>query len=166
MSPQTKLHSEKVWDQRFRNESRCPRVLDSPINGHATRLGVWRHGFLWSRLKHLAVDEIYVGKRKKFYTLVSDLEAGRIVWVGYGRGQAALGKLGRRSCSGCRGQAVRVRPRPGRGPRHAAVGVHTESVQSVFPTSSGLRSRVLHHWRPAPVPLLLGREIGGGWRRT
>jgi len=47
-------------------------------------------------LKYLAVDEIYVGKRKKFYTVVLDLETGRIVWVGHGRGQAALGKFWRR----------------------------------------------------------------------
>ena len=47
-------------------------------------------------LKYLAVDEIYVGKRKRFYTLVLDLESGRIVWVGHGRGQAALGKFWRR----------------------------------------------------------------------
>jgi transposase len=46
-------------------------------------------------LKYLAVDEIYVGKRKKFYTLVLDLETGRIVWVGHGRGQAALGRFWR-----------------------------------------------------------------------
>ena len=47
-------------------------------------------------LKYLAVDEIYVGRRKKFYTLVLDLESGQIVWVGHGRGQAALGKFWRR----------------------------------------------------------------------
>jgi len=47
-------------------------------------------------LKYLAVDELYVGKRNKFYTLVLDLETGRIVWVGHGRGQAALGKFWRR----------------------------------------------------------------------
>jgi transposase len=47
-------------------------------------------------LKYLAVDEIYVGKRKQFYTLVLDLETGQIVWVGHGRGQAALGKFWRR----------------------------------------------------------------------
>jgi transposase len=47
-------------------------------------------------LKYLAVDEIYVGKRRKYYTLVLDLESGRIVWVGHGRGQAALGKFWRR----------------------------------------------------------------------
>jgi len=47
-------------------------------------------------LKCLAIDEIYVGKRRKFYTLVLDLETGQIVWVGHGRGQAALGKFWRR----------------------------------------------------------------------
>jgi len=47
-------------------------------------------------LKYLAVDEIYVGKRKRFYTLVLDLATGQIVWVGHGRGQAALGKFWRR----------------------------------------------------------------------
>ena len=41
-------------------------------------------------LKYLSIDEIYVGQRKKYYTLVLDLESGRIVWVSRGRGQAAL----------------------------------------------------------------------------
>jgi transposase len=39
--------------------------------------------------KYLSIDEIYVGKRQKFYPLVLDLESGRIVWVSRGRGQAA-----------------------------------------------------------------------------
>ena len=47
-------------------------------------------------LKFLAIDEIYVGKRKRFYTLVLDLESGQIVWVGHGRGLAALGQFWRR----------------------------------------------------------------------
>lgn len=58
-----------------------------------------QHDYGQPRLKHLkylAIDEIYVGKRKKFYTLVLDLETGQIVWVGHGRGQAALGKFWRR----------------------------------------------------------------------
>jgi hypothetical protein len=32
-------------------------------------------------LKYLSIDKIYVGQRKKFYTLVLDLERGRIGWV-------------------------------------------------------------------------------------
>ena len=47
-------------------------------------------------LKYLSIDEIYVGKRGRYYTLVVDLESGRIVWVGKGRGQAALQRFWRR----------------------------------------------------------------------
>ena len=42
-------------------------------------------------LKHLAIDEIYVGKKRKFYTLVIDLDTGRIVWVGGGWGRPRYG---------------------------------------------------------------------------
>ena len=47
-------------------------------------------------LRLLAIDEIYVGKRKQYYTVVLDLESGRIVWVSRGRGQAALQGFWRR----------------------------------------------------------------------
>ena len=47
-------------------------------------------------LKLLAIDEIYVGKRKQYYTVVLDLESGRIVWVSRGRGKAALQGFWRR----------------------------------------------------------------------
>ena len=47
-------------------------------------------------MDYLAIDEIRVGKRKKFYTLVLDLKTGQIVRVRHGRGQAALGKSWRR----------------------------------------------------------------------
>lgn len=36
-------------------------------------------------LRYLSIDEIYVGKAQKFYTLVIDLESGRIVWVAPGK---------------------------------------------------------------------------------
>lgn len=45
------------------------------------------------RLKHLrrlSIDEIYFGRRKKFYTLVIDLDTGQIVWAAKGRGGEAL----------------------------------------------------------------------------
>lgn len=41
-------------------------------------------------LKRLSIDEIYFGRRKKFYTLVIDLDTGQIVWVAQGRGGEAL----------------------------------------------------------------------------
>ena len=55
------------------------------------------HGRLsYKHLKLLSSDEIYVGRKKKFYTLVLDWESGRIVWVRPGRGQAALRGFWRR----------------------------------------------------------------------
>jgi len=47
-------------------------------------------------LKHLAIDEIYVGKKRKFYTIVIDLDNGRIVWVAHGRNSACLRGFWRR----------------------------------------------------------------------
>ena len=47
-------------------------------------------------LQYLALDEIYVGRSKKFYTLVIDLETGRIVWVAHGRGGECLRGFWRR----------------------------------------------------------------------
>jgi len=41
-------------------------------------------------LQRLSIDEIYLGRRKKFYTLVIDLDSGQIVWVAKGRGGEAL----------------------------------------------------------------------------
>ena len=46
-------------------------------------------------LRRLSIDEIYLGRRKKFYTLVIDLDSGRIVWVAKGRGGDALRKFWR-----------------------------------------------------------------------
>jgi transposase len=41
-------------------------------------------------LKQLAIDEIYLGKSVKFLTVVLDLESGAIVFIGRGKGAAAL----------------------------------------------------------------------------
>ena len=46
-------------------------------------------------LKYLSIDEIYLGREQKFYTLVIDLENGRIVWVAKGRGGESLRKFWR-----------------------------------------------------------------------
>ena len=45
---------------------------------------------------HLSIDEIYVGKRRGYYTLVLDLDSGRILWVSPGRGKAGLQGFWRR----------------------------------------------------------------------
>jgi transposase len=46
-------------------------------------------------LRYLSLDEIDVGRSKKFYTLVLDLESGPIVGVAPGKGGEALRKFGR-----------------------------------------------------------------------
>ena len=46
-------------------------------------------------LRYLSLDEIYLGRSKKFYTLVIDLDTGRIVWVAPGKGGEALRKFWR-----------------------------------------------------------------------
>jgi transposase len=47
-------------------------------------------------VKHLSINEIYVGKRRGYYTLVLDLDSGRILWVSRGRGKAGLQGFWRR----------------------------------------------------------------------
>src|SRR5271157_2257378 len=47
-------------------------------------------------VRHLSIDEIYVGRRRGFYTLVLDLDSGRILWVNPGRGKAGLQGFWRR----------------------------------------------------------------------
>ncbi len=41
-------------------------------------------------VRRIGVDENYLGKKAKYVTLVVDLERGRVLWVGTGRGKAAL----------------------------------------------------------------------------
>jgi transposase len=46
--------------------------------------------------RYLGIDEIHLGKTKRFYTIVIDLEDGRILWAKPGRGKAALQGFWRR----------------------------------------------------------------------
>ena len=46
-------------------------------------------------LKRLSIDEIYLGRTQRFFTLVIDLDSGRIVWVARGRGGDTLRKFWR-----------------------------------------------------------------------
>jgi len=58
-------------------------------------------------LRRLAMDEIYLGRKKKYLTLVIDQETGRIVWVGRGRaGEALHGFWRRLKASGAQIEAV------------------------------------------------------------
>lgn len=47
-------------------------------------------------VRRLAIDEIHLGKKLKFLTLVIDLDTCRILWVAKGRGKEALRKFWRR----------------------------------------------------------------------
>lgn len=47
-------------------------------------------------VRYLGIDEIYLGSRKGYFTIVADLEDGQILWVGKSRGQAALRGFWRR----------------------------------------------------------------------
>jgi transposase len=41
-------------------------------------------------VRYLGIDEIHLGSKKRYYSIVIDLEDGRILWAKPGRGQAAL----------------------------------------------------------------------------
>jgi transposase len=41
-------------------------------------------------VRYLGIDEIHLGKKTRFYTIVIDLEDGRILWAKPGRGKGAL----------------------------------------------------------------------------
>jgi len=43
-----------------------------------------------SEVRRIGVDENYLGKKARYVTLVVDLESGRVLWVGKGRGKEAL----------------------------------------------------------------------------
>ena len=50
-------------------------------------------------LKHLGVDEIYLGKRRKFVTVVKDLAARESLWLGSGRKKETLNEYFREELS-------------------------------------------------------------------
>jgi transposase len=47
-------------------------------------------------VRRIGVDENYLGKKAKYVTLVVDLDSGRVLWVGKGRGKEALEGFWRR----------------------------------------------------------------------
>ena len=52
--------------------------------------------FCLKHVHHIAIDEVYLGKKRKYLTLVVDLASGRIVHIGWGKGKAALTGFWRR----------------------------------------------------------------------
>lgn len=60
-----------------------------------------------AEVKRIAIDENYLGKKAKYVTLVIDLDEGRILWVGPGRGKEALESFWQRlKLSGAKIEAV------------------------------------------------------------
>jgi len=66
----------------------------------------WAAGRRKPALKQMGVDEIYVGKKTKFLTVVSNLEAGEPMWFGKGRKQEVLDGFFQTELSG--GQRRRI----------------------------------------------------------
>lgn len=59
------------------------------------------------QLRQIAIDEVYLGKRHKYITLVLDLETHRVVYVGQGKGKKALKSFWKRlKSSGAKIEAV------------------------------------------------------------
>jgi transposase len=59
-------------------------------------------------VRYLGVDEIFLGKRDKFLTVVSDLETGEPLWVGLERKQETLDRFFAEALSPARRRAVRA----------------------------------------------------------
>ena len=47
-------------------------------------------------VRYIAIDEVYLGRKRKFITLAMDLETGRVIYVGQGKGKDALNGLWKR----------------------------------------------------------------------
>ena len=61
----------------------------------------------YRRVRQIAIDELYLGRTRKYVTLVMDMDSARIIWVGEGRGAEALREFWRRfKLSGARLKAV------------------------------------------------------------
>jgi transposase len=69
-----------------------------------------RRKYRWFNLKkvrYLAIDEVYLGKKRKYITIVLDLRTGRVIHIGRGKGKDALkGLWGRLRRSKAKIQAV------------------------------------------------------------
>ena len=48
----------------------------------------------YRKVRSIAIDELYLGRARKYITLVIDLQSGRIIWVEQGRGARRCGSFG------------------------------------------------------------------------
>ena len=68
----------------------------------------WAAGRPRQPLRYLGVDEIYLGRRDKFLTVVSDLERGEPLWAGRDRKRETLDRFFAEALPGARRRAVRA----------------------------------------------------------
>ena len=52
--------------------------------------------FNLKKVRHIAIDEVYLGKKHKFMTLILDLRTGRVLHIGQGKGKEPLKAFGGR----------------------------------------------------------------------
>jgi transposase len=82
------------------------------------------------RVRNIAIDEIHLGKRHRFLTLVLDLDSGAVIFVGHGKGQEALKPFWKRlKSSKAKIRAVATDMSPA---YIAAVQKHLPQAQLVF----------------------------------
>ncbi len=77
------------------------------VDGRAIELGLGDHALDLKALRWIGVDEVSWTGGRKYFTIVTDLESGRVVWIGDGKGRRgllpflrALGPKGRRKLRG------------------------------------------------------------------
>ena len=77
------------------------------VDGRAIALGLGDRALDLTKLRWIGVDEVSWTGGRRYFTIVTDLESGRVVWIGDGKGQRgllpflrALGAKGRRKLRG------------------------------------------------------------------
>jgi len=63
---------------------------------HKTHLRRKYKSFNLKKVRYIAIDEVYLGRKRKFITLVLNLETGRVIHIGKGKGKDALKGFWRR----------------------------------------------------------------------
>lgn len=77
------------------------------VDAHAIHLGLGSRALDLTKLRWIGVDEVSWTGGRRYFTIVTDLETGRVVWIGDGKGRRgmlpflrALGARGRRKLRG------------------------------------------------------------------
>ena len=77
------------------------------VDGRAIELGLGDRALELTQLRWIGVDEVSWTGGRRYFTIVTDLESGRVVWIGDGKGRPgllpflrALGVKGRRKIRG------------------------------------------------------------------